>query len=191
MIERSEIEALFSDLLDMISDEELRTKVIDAWMLALEEGSWSSINELEQMPFTLLTETHGINFIEHTLAVTYGAVGMAHGQIDAYKSMPYEIDMDRLVAGALLHDVGKLVEIERLPDGTHRKSRNGMCARHPISGAIIAARVGLPDEIVNTIACHAKEGEGRPKVVETILIHQADFGTFDPLVMKAKGTLIT
>ena len=75
--------------------------------------------------------------------------------------------------------------------GGFRKSRNGLCARHPISGAILAADMGLPDEIVNTIACHAKEGEGRPKVVETVLIHQADFATFDPLTMLRDGKLIT
>jgi len=48
----------------------------------------------------------------------------------------------------------------------------------------------LPGAILNIIVCHAKEGEGRPQVVETVLIHQADFATFDPLVMKQKGTLI-
>ncbi len=40
------------------------------------------------------------------------------------------------------------------------------------------------------VACHAKEGEGRPQMVETVLIHQADYATFDPLVMLEKKTLI-
>ena len=65
-----------------------------------------------------------------------------------------------------------------------------MCARHPISGAILAALAGLDEELVNTIACHAKEGDGRPQVVETVFIHQADFATFNPLVMLGKGQLI-
>ena len=65
-----------------------------------------------------------------------------------------------------------------------------MCARHPISGAILVAEAGLPDELVNIVACHAKEGEGRPQCIETVLIHQADFATFDPLVMMEKGQLI-
>ena len=33
--------------------------------------------------------------------------------------------------------------------------------------------MGLDEEVINTIACHAKEGEGRPQVIETTLIHQA------------------
>jgi putative nucleotidyltransferase with HDIG domain len=190
MIGRQELEAALSGLLELIGSAALREKVVDAWMLAIEEGGWSSIKDLEQMPFTLLTETRGIGFLEHTLAVTKGAIGLARGQLESYRQMPYAIDMDRLIAGGLLHDVGKLLEFERRADGSYVKSRKGMCARHPISGAIIAARAGLPEEIVNIIACHAKEGEGRPQVIETVLIHQADFGTFDPLVMITKNLLI-
>jgi hypothetical protein len=43
---------------------------------------------------------------------------------------------------------------------------------------------------LNTIACHAKEGDGRPQRLETVLIHQADFATFNPLVMMQKDLLI-
>jgi putative nucleotidyltransferase with HDIG domain len=142
------------------------------------------------MPFTLLTNSHGISFLEHTIAVTEGAMGLARAQLSVYSKMPYSIDMDRLVAGGLLHDVGKLLEIGPDGKGGYTKTHSGRCARHPISGAILTAEVGLPDEYVNTVACHAKEGEGKPQVIETILIHQADFATFDPLTFKNRGDLI-
>lgn len=190
MINRQQIETKLADGLDLIQNSELRRRVVDAWMLAIQKGGWRSVVELDEMPFSLLVDCRGISFIEHTLAVTLGAVALAKTQRFSCKNLPYNFDMDRLTAGGLLHDVGKLLEIESDGKGGHRMSRNGMCARHPISGAIIAAEVGLPDEIINTIACHAKEGEGRPKVVETILIHQADFATFDPLVLMDKGSLI-
>lgn len=190
MIERQQIQAALAEVLGLICDTGLREQVLDAFMLAVKEGGWTSMKDLDEMPFTLLTDTRGVTFIEHTIAVTRGAVGLARGQIDSYRQMPYPIDMDRLVAGAILHDVGKITEFERKPDGTWVKSHKGRCARHPIYGAILTAKVGLPDEIVNIVACHAKEGDGRPQVVETVLIHQADFGTFDPLVMIQKGTLI-
>jgi len=191
MIEASHIEAAFAPALLLIKDRALAAKVVDTLLLAVKEGGWQSMKDLTAMPFTLLTETRGINFIEHTLAVTLGAVGLARAQAESYRAMPYTIDMDRLVAGGILHDVGKLLEFEKKPDGTFTKSRSGLCARHPISGAILAGKADLPLEIINIIACHAKEGEGRPQCVETVLIHQADFGTFDPLVMLAKGSLIT
>lgn len=190
MITARDIESVFGSILERIGDKGLRDKVVKAWVLAGERGGWKSMDDLRAMPFTLLTNTRGVNFIEHTIAVTEGAYGLAKAQEAACRELPYKIDYDRLLAGGLLHDVGKLLEFERDEQGNFRKSRSGMCARHPISGTYIAAEVGLPDEILNTIACHAKEGDGRPQVVETVLIHQADFGTFNPLVMMEKGTLI-
>jgi putative nucleotidyltransferase with HDIG domain len=187
---RDEINELLLPWIGRIQDEELREKVITCWDRALQRSGYGTLADLEKMPFTLLTDTRGLNFVEHTLAVTAGAVGLAQAQAGHYRAMPYDVDMDRLLAGALLHDVGKILEIEPDGKGGHQKSRAGFCMRHPISGAALAAEVGLPDEVLNCIACHAKEGEGRPQVIETILIHQADYATFDPLVMMAKGTLI-
>ncbi len=190
MITKEEIQGLFSAQLERIGDAQLREKVVDVWVEGCRRGGWETLEQLKQIPFTLLTDTKGVSFVEHTIAVTEGAAALAKAQMDTYGTMPYAIDMDRLIAGGLLHDVGKLMEIERDGSGGYRKSLSGKCARHPISGAILVAAAGLPDELVNTVACHAKEGDGRPQVIETILIHQADFATFDPLVMLSKGNLI-
>ena len=190
MITGKDVESLFSAQLEKIGDEGLRKLVVDVWVAGCEKGGWESIEELEMIPFTLLTDTKGVNFIEHTVAVTEGALSLGRAQVENYAEMPYDIDMDRLVAGGLLHDVGKLMEIEKDGEGGYRKSRSGKCARHPISGAVLAAQLGASEEVVNTIACHAREGDGRPQVVETVLIHQADFATFNPLVMQGKGQLI-
>ncbi len=190
MITAKDVNNVFPSQLSQINDTALRDKIVDAWVKGCELGGWESIDELKEMPFTLLTDTKGVNFIEHTIAVTEGAMGLATAQKEAYKFLPYEIDFDRLIAGGLLHDIGKLLEIERDGQGGFRMSHSGRCARHPVSGAILAAKAGIPDEIVNTIACHAKEGEGRAQVVETVFIHQADFATFNPLAMLAGGKLI-
>jgi len=190
MIQAKDIESLFQKQLACIQDKDLRDKVIETWVDACEKGHWISVEDLKKMPFTLLADTHGIGFIQHTIAVTEGAVALARAQADAYDNLPYRIDFDKLYAGALLHDVGKLLEIESDGSGGFRKSLPGKYARHPISGSILAAQHGFPDDIVNMIACHSKEGDGRPKVVETIFIHQSDFATFDPLIMLQKGLLI-
>ena len=178
----------FKDILSKIKDKTLRDQTVKAWVMAAEEGGWKS-SEIDKIPFTLLTETEGLSIIEHTIAVTYGAEGLANALINNYKKMPFEINFDFIYAGGLLHDVGKLSEIEFV-NGKYQKSFAGKCARHPISGAIIAAKLGMCNEIVNIIANHAKEGDGRPQRVETVLIHQADFATFNPMVMKTKGLLI-
>ena len=185
---------LFAEMLqpwiDRIQDEALREKVIATFQSALDKSGYTKEAQFLKMPFTLLANCRGITFLEHTLAVTAGAVGLAQAQMAHYKKPPCEIDMDRLIAGGLLHDVGKILEIEPFKDG-YRKSRNGMCVRHPISGVALAYEQGLPQEVLNCIGCHAKEGEGRPQTLETVLIHQADYATFDPLVMMEKGSLIS
>ena len=178
---KEKIESLFQNQLEKIEETALREKVVDIWITAAEKGNWEP-EDLKNIPFTLLTDTQGIDLIEHTIAVTEGALGLAQAIQESHTSQPFDINIDWLVAGGLLHDVGKLLEIER--------TRQGKCARHPISGAILAAQAGLPDEIINIVACHAKEGEGRPKRIETVLIHQADFAVFDPLVLLEKGMLI-
>ncbi len=186
---KEKIEKLFSQQLKKIKDLDLRKKVVEVWVEAAKKGGWMT-GDLEKIPFTLLTQTKGINLVEHTIAVTEGAIGLAKAMVENYREMPFEINMDWLAAGGLLHDVGKLLEFEKTKDGKYKKSRSGKCARHPVSGAILVAKAGLPDEIVNIVACHAKEGEGRPQRIETVLIHQADFATFDPMVMLEKGLLI-
>ena len=189
MIARAEIQSALAEMLQKISDAALREKVVDVWMAGIARGGWKSLDELRAMPFTLAAEPrhqlHRAHAGRHSRRL-----GLAEAQTHSYAKLPYTIDFDRLIAGALLHDIGKLMEIQRLDDGRHGKSRAGMLARHPLSGAILAAEAGLPDEIINIIACHAKEGEGAPQVVETVFIHQADFATFDPLVMLAKGLLV-
>jgi len=192
VITDKDIRNLFNSVLERIQNTDLREKVVKTWVLGCERGGWTTVDEIMNMPFTLLANCHGINFIQHTLAVTEGAYGLAKAQEAAYGGkLPYKIDYDRLLAGGLLHDVGKLLETEKDGGGGYRKSRSGACLRHPISGTALAVEAGIRDEaVLNTIACHAKEGEGAPKCLETVLIHQADFATFDPLVMMEKGTLI-
>lgn len=191
MITTTEIQRIFSEQLNKISDPALCQQIVEVWVEGCRLGNWNSLEELENMPFTLLTNTKGINFIQHTIAVTEGALALAQAQMNVYARMPYQINLDHLVAGGLLHDVGKLLEVEKDGAGGYRKSMNGKLMRHPISGAILAAKAGVSEEIVHIIACHAAEGEGNPQVIETILIHQADFATFNPLVMMANSKLIT
>lgn len=188
---RSEITELLQPWIGRIENEEIREKVLNVYEKAIALSGYRSIVAFRAIPFSLLTDCRAIGLLEHTLAVTAGAVGLAQAQAAHYRELPYEINMDRLIAGGLLHDVGKILEIEPDRDGGYRKSRAGMCLRHPISGVVLAHQAGLSDEVLNCIGCHAKEGEGRPQTVETIFIHQADYATFEPLVMSQKGMLIT
>jgi len=190
MINALDIRSLFGDLLDQIQDTALRQQVTDSWVAGCQQGGWESLEALREFPFTLLTDCHGVSFIEHTRAVTAGALALGKAQLENYATMPYALNLDYLIAGGLLHDVGKLMESGPDGQGGYHKTHAGRCARHPISGAILASSFGIPQEILNIIICHASEGNGRPQRLEAVLVHQADFATFNPLVMMNKGSLI-
>ena len=90
-----------------------------------------------------------------------------------------KIDMDYLIAGAILIDVGKLLEYE-MKDGKLTTSHSGKLIRHPFSGLAIADRFGLPAEVQHIIAAHSKEGDLGQRTVEAIIVHHADFVSFEP-----------
>jgi putative nucleotidyltransferase with HDIG domain len=161
---------------ELIADDELRKKTIQIWLEAMAEASWK-VEDLDRMPFTLLIEKASVNLIEHTRAVTLCALRIAEVLAQAYGSRIF-INRDYLIAGGLLHDVGKLFEYKKEGE-KFIQSREGRLLRHPISGAAFAFRFGLPPEVLHIIAAHSKEGDGARRTVEAVVINHADFVNFD------------
>jgi putative nucleotidyltransferase with HDIG domain len=91
-----------------------------------------------------------------------------------------KIDLDTVIAGAILADVGKLLEYEIGPDGKSRQSRVGMALRHPFTGVALAMECGVPAEVCHVIAAHAAEGHLVKRSTEAWIVHHADFMVFDP-----------
>lgn len=90
-----------------------------------------------------------------------------------------QIDMDILIAGAILNDVGKLIEYDKV-DGQLTTSKTGKLLRPVFRVIAIADRFGLPPEVQHIIAYHAKEGDLAKRSFEAIIVHHADFVSFDP-----------
>jgi len=171
------LQQLFPELA-LIRDSSLREKTLAVMADALVRGGWSA-DDLASMPFTLLIPNCTVSYLTHVRAVTQIAIRTAEVLAEQYRGQ-LTLDTDVLVAGALLHDVGKLLEFRR--DGaTFVKSAGGKLLRHPFSGAGLAVAHGLPDEVVHIIAVHAKEGDGGYRSPEAIIVHHADFITFEPL----------
>lgn len=164
--------------LNLIKDAELRDKTVAVWLEAIELGGWK-MEEIDVLPFTLLIPDTKISLLKHIRAVTHTAMRAAEVMLGFYPQ-DIKLNMDYIIVGGLLHDVGKLMEIR--PDGTgYGKSAYGKLLRHPFSGAGLALKHGLPETIVHMIAVHAKEGDGGYRCPEAVVIHYADFMNFDPL----------
>lgn len=160
-----------------IEDGALRDKVVAAYEAALERGGWQP-EDMARIPFTLLIEPCPATYLEHTRVVTRCAVAVAAAMAETYGPR-LNIDRDHLVAAALLHDVGKLLEY-REEGGGFVKSELGRMLRHPFSGAALCYEFGLPAAVVHVVATHAREGEGARATLEAIIIHHADFMNFEP-----------
>jgi putative nucleotidyltransferase with HDIG domain len=93
------------------------------------------------------------------------------------KALP--IDMDTVIAGAILIDVGKLLEYEKV-NGKAVQSKRGQMLRHPFTGVALAMECGVPDEVCHMIAAHAGEGDLVKRTVEAYIVHHADFMSFLP-----------
>lgn len=161
---------------NLIADAALRVKCIKTWEDGMKRGGWK-LADVRKMAFTLLISDCQVTFVEHTRAVTLTCVAVA----DVFEKIYGErnpLNRDQLIAGALLHDVGKLVEYTFV-DGKTVKSELGAKLRHPFSGAILAAEQGLPVEVLHMIAAHAKEGDLMQRSREATVLHHADFTSFE------------
>jgi putative nucleotidyltransferase with HDIG domain len=96
------------------------------------------------------------------------------------------IDMDTVISGAILADVGKLLEYEKQDgpegqDGTKTvQSQRGELLRHPFTGVSLAMECGLPDTVCHIIAAHAAEGDLVKRTTEADIVHHADFMAYLP-----------
>jgi hypothetical protein len=161
-----------------IQDADLREKVVSVWNEALEFRQWTT-EEVTSIPFTLLADKVAITFIEHIRTVCRMCLQVNDVLSDAYDKRKTPVNRDVLVAGALLADVGKLIEFDKRPDGTVFKSFFGKQLRHPFSGVGLAFKHEVPPEVLHIIAVHSKEGAGEKRSPEAIIFHHADFIDFE------------
>lgn len=166
--------------IEWIKDEKLKNNVIASYVDALTTGGFQP-GDMEKLPFTLLIQNCPFTYLEHVRGVTR----VAKASMDEFNAIygsensEFVLDHDLVVAGALLHDVGKLVEYEMASDGTAVKSELGKDLRHPFSGTVIALRNGCPSPIAHIIANHAAEGEGTLRSPEGVIVNKADFINFE------------
>jgi len=160
-----------------IKDGNLQKKVIACWEEAIAFRGWTE-ELLRSIPFTLLAENVQITFIDHVRAVCKMCIALDEVLDDVHGPRKTPVNRDYLIAGALLADIGKLMEFE-IVGGQPVKSDYGKHIRHPFSGVGLAFKHDIPSEIMHIIATHSKEGTGEKRSPESIIFHHADFVDFE------------
>jgi putative nucleotidyltransferase with HDIG domain len=170
--------------LDWIRDATLRERVARTWERALELSPLGP-DDLERIPFTLLVPDCPATFMEHKRCVVHIARRGAEAMAEFLgRSLP--IDLDVVIAGAILADVGKLLEYEK-HGGEVRQSERGRHLRHPFTGVALAMEAGVPDAVCHIIAAHAAEGDLVRRSTEAIIVHHADFMAYLPFRALERG----
>ena len=164
--------------LEWIRDAELREQTARTWERALAESDLDA-GDLETIPFTLLVPGLKVSFMAHKRCVVHVAREAAQ-KMNEFFGEDLPCDLDVVIAGAILADVGKLLEYRKNPDGTTGTSECGKYLRHPFTGVALARECGVPDRVCHIIAAHAGEGDLVKRSTEAYVVHHADFMTFLP-----------
>lgn len=165
--------------LEWIQDEELRNSTAKTWELALERSVLKP-EDLSRIPFTLLCGPDlKVTFMDHKRSVVH-IVRDAGNKINEMYHGELPVNMDVLISGAILADVGKLLEYILDYNGKAIQGSYGKYLRHPFSGVSLAEEAGVPAEVCHIIAAHAGEGNMVKRTTEAYLVHHTDFMTFLP-----------
>jgi putative nucleotidyltransferase with HDIG domain len=179
---REVVQKLWPEL-EWIKDPGLRDNVAKTWELALERSPLTA-DDLNRIPFTLLVPNCTTTFMEHKRCVVHIARKAADSMAE-FMGNALPIDHDVVIAGAILADVGKLLEYENM-DGKTRQSKRGEMLRHPFTGVALAMECGVPDSVCHIIAAHAAEGDLVKRTTEAYIVHHADFMAYLPFKNLAK-----
>lgn len=165
--------------LEWIKDASLREKTARTWEVALEKSVLSA-DDLEVIPFTLLCGPDlKVSFMSHKRCVVHVAKESGE-KMNEFFGDELPVNMDVLISGAILADVGKLLEYELDNDKKAIQGKYGKYLRHPFSGVSLAEECGVPAEVCHIIAAHAQEGDMIKRTTEAYIVHHADFMTFLP-----------
>ena len=127
--------------------------------------------------------------LEHTLSVTRTCIFLAGKYAEYYPEMKPPLDKGMVVAGGMLHDIGKLRELEQRPEGAAHTAEGSLIG-HVLSGRDIVRETAAtltgqsaPDadtllRLEHLIIAHQRLPEwGSPKppmTPEALLVHYSD-----------------
>ena len=171
------VEKSVKDLLEFagkIKDSKLRKLVVDT----IKNPGMSHSNLAKKYPPADLGEvpaslqyhhTYDKGLVEHTYAVTKMSIDVA-GTLNAVYKM--DVDMDALIAGALVHDIGKLWGMKKGPGGW---APTELMLDHTMAGTSELYARGFPEKVLHIVASHFGEnGPTPPQTMEALIFHTID-----------------
>ena len=179
---RFDPEQMFDELLTLAEEKISRSELV-----ALIKHLYES-NREELLTLPAASRNHHAyvgGYLEHVLSVTRTAVFLADKYDDYYPELQPRLDKELVIAGAMLHDIGKLRELEQTPAGAEYTA-SGNLIGHILQGRDMLREAAIehpqaPEILLrleHIIVSHQRLPEwGSPKppmTPEALLVHYAD-----------------
>ncbi len=174
------IRQLFPEIQE-IRDGDLAQKVVEIWAETWHASPWAKIEDVPKNP-----NVGDRKLVPHVRATTLEALAVAR-IIQEIHGIP--TDLDLLAAGALLHDVCKMVEYGPTASGAG-KTRLGELVQHGVYSAAKVVEKGLSPELVHMMVSHTKGSNKPPATLECAILHYVDYADSDALLAAANKPLL-
>lgn len=162
--ERLDLVSLFPEL-DLITDRVLRDAVAKLWNELWEMSEFQNLKDVPisaGKPYPEIKHCQGVLRVALAVAAVLEEV---HGA---------RFDRDILIAGALLMDVGKFVELKPKAGGGVQETDLGRALPHAIYAAHRALELGIPLPVVHIITTHSRNQGKSPNTPECALLDWID-----------------
>lgn len=156
--------------IDLIGDRELRLGTLNCWRNAYEQSEWNSLVPLARVPYN--TKVDRATLVAHSASVARIAIAISD-QADSYG---ISTNRDFVIAGSILHDACKLLEMNPDPSDATRAvaSEIGTQLAHGVIGGYLARDAGLPLEIQHIIVTHTPQSGMAPRSMDARTVRLAD-----------------
>lgn len=162
--ERLDLVARFPEL-DMIKDRALRDAVAKLWDELWEMSEFQNLNDVPISPGKPYPEIKHCQGVLRVALAVAGVLEEVHG---------VHFDRDILIAGALLMDVGKFVELKPKAGGGVQETELGRALPHALYAAHRALQLGVPLSVVHIITTHSRNQGKPPNTPECALLDWID-----------------
>lgn len=159
-------------LADRIKEKGLRKKVLDILKhpgLANKSLRYKPLDFREAPASIQFHHIYREGLLEHTYSVTSLCIDIIEHMKKVYNT---ELDSDSLIAGALVHDVGKLWGMKKRPEGWEGTE---LMLDHSMLGTAELYARGFPEKVLHIVASHfGPEGPTPPQTMEAVIFHTVD-----------------
>jgi hypothetical protein len=179
MASKASVREVFPEL-EEISDESFRDSVERVLVRAIEESEFDSYDDVPWWPpyEPVVGDERNPN---HVRDVTRNAIAITEA-VSSRRDV--DVDLDFIIAGALLHDVTKTFELAE--EGTTKLDE---LIPHPHYAVYLLADEGFSLEMQHLVLAHSGQSAVEPKTMEAAIIKHADRLASQSAFWEAAGKL--